>query len=203
MKTEAPTEAKLDSLREQGIVPISSFASHCAGLASAIVVIAMALKELSPAVPISCSDLFDCQQLFTYLSRLLRGTLLFPLAAYVLIYFSVSIIQSRGYFRVIFTRSRFGERWNALHLKAIVGFFLCGIVVVGAGSYMYPKLCSEIFAMPSSYLMTKLSQQLLSRLFIFAGITGVLSCCAWIFGHLLFMREHRMTREEIQREARQ
>lgn len=203
MKSEAPTEAKLESLREEGIVSISPFASHCLGVSGALATLALGFKKIELSIPFVCTDAVHCTEYVSYLKDLLLRGIMYPLCAYVVLYLAASLIQSRGFFRVSFGRRRFGERLNEMGAMQRIVFWLCGFALIWFGFGLYVRSVTEIFALPVSNIVPALSDKLFSRLLVSAGVIGVTAGVSGIIGHLLFRREHRMTREEIQREARQ
>lgn len=189
MKTESPTEARLETLREEGIVPISAFTCHAVGVSAGLVAVSISLGRAWSADP----DAKTVKQLA------LTG-IVYPICAYVIFYFAAALLQSRGFFRVVFSRTRFGER-DRPGIVAALFFLSLGVGLFYWGLKLMPAFAAEILKGEGDMVM--LARKTVSGMRIFAAAAGASAAVSAVLYRIIFLRARRMTREEIMRESRQ
>lgn len=203
MKTEAPTESKLEGLREEGFVPFSPLASHSFGIAGAGFALVLSMKKITFRWPNDCHFLIDsaCASYVDSLKQLGMVPIIL-LLTYSLLYLATTLVQTRGYFRFQFTRTFFGD---SVTRHSALGYLCSLIIVLGF-------ICFAVTAAPQQVVTTiRMAQQshaegvlrsLARSIYIFSTFCAIFGGMAWLIARLLFLREHRMTRAEIMQEGK-
>lgn len=215
-RSEWPTKARLELLREEGKFPYSRFSQSCA-VAMAIYFSLFSVVDNYLVVIESWHKLFDEKGLLLQSGTLialsalrsLTITLFLPILVVILVVTAGALLQSKFLFRWRLVRMDSNRlsgwaRWSVRDLlmetllcgvTAISILTLSGLVIVGSCRNLFGLLNGNLAGW-STWLVVvheHVGLWLMPLLMVFGLIT-------WLITRLLFMIRHRMTREEISRE---
>ncbi|NMC61690.1 MAG: EscU/YscU/HrcU family type III secretion system export apparatus switch protein [SAR324 cluster bacterium] len=215
-RTEPPTSSHIEELREQGIVPYSSFAARCA---SALIVIfsVLALKDHFKVLLGSFQSIASVRDLNMIigegvqngLSHELLVLLLVPAIAAITGALLAGLFQTRFVFRLSQISPNM-SRLNPFAIRGILnilkecGFrfllvFLSGVFATFLFRIMVTDILMLINKDPGEviYSMWKLFEATLPIFILVIAFSGFLS---WLLARNSFFQAHRMTREEVLKE---
>jgi flagellar biosynthesis protein FlhB len=208
-KSEWPSASHLADLREQGIVPYSSFSTACIGTAALVISLYILegriLSVIAKFRQQCAGDDFSLLQLFNRLESDLVVLLLVPVLTVLVVRWLWGLLQTRFLFSASKLAFRFqfglpaGDRLWRRAARYLLLLAACVLIVLLSFRYLFSDVMVLLnndrtywLAWPRHFL-----QKFLPIL------TGVLVCAglvAWLWNRLAFMFEHRTTRGELYRD---
>ena len=217
-KSEWPSETKLARLRSEGLVPFSRFSSACfVGLlvvASIFLVRSKSSEFISAYLGLISSDLNSLSSSgaeVALLSDLVFGGLVAFALALLVLPMVLGLFQTKFFFRpanLSFDLRRmlprigtFGAGVGRVGLKLTLPFLLL-IVPIALALIAIPRLFLLLNRDLNTFL-SWLGENGSSFAPFLSGFLAVAAALGWIVSRYKFMLKHRMTRAEVEAEARE
>jgi len=215
-RTEAPTSSRLEELREQGIVPYSSFAVRCAS-ALIVIISVLTLKGHFKALLSSFQSMAATKDLNMLIGEGVQNGFYHELIVILIVPAMASIIGAllAGLFQTHFV-IRFSQlspdmtRLNPFAVRGILGIFKeCGskflLVFLSMifSMFLFRVVVTDILMLINKDLddlidsVWKLFEAVIPIFIPVIAFSGFLS---WLLARNSFSQAHRMTREEVLKE---
>lgn len=219
-KTEWPTEGRLADLRDKGIFSYSDLTTASAALAALLLSIYMLRESFLKlwlgfrSVIQNSRDSIDFKALSELGWPLLELTII-PLLSALVVSLLVGLFQTKFFVRparVAFDLSRlkpFGERVQDKHHSPFLGFVRelgINMTALCIGALIFLALARDFaaFLNPNvKFIISTLGSVLEQLLAIACGVLIVSALVMWTINRLIFLLAHRMTKQEIESEARE
>lgn len=208
-RTERPTPARLEELREEGLVPLSSFAVRAAGTAGVLFSLYLLGEQWREFVSLPMRLGTLDRETLVVLRETCLPLILVPALAYLCAALVAGLLQTKFLIKpsaVSFQLGRLGGRRGGGVIGRIVGGLLLELFALSLAVLVAWFALSDIAQLLNNdqvWLMewpARLGARVtlpLMAILILAATGG------WLLSRMTFFREHRMTREEVRQSSRE
>lgn len=205
-QTEWPSKARLETLREEGIVPYSRLSTSCAGVVGVMFGLAVVRKDLINWYGEYFSSEMDISTTFGYLSRFPVTTFILPVLFCALFCFGWGFFQTKFLFRWSNLTFSFGKLMNAKLpnlgkiLQQVVALCLTVFSFLAASVVVYFFSLRESIALLNhdiDYLFKWMDSNFIRFGPIFLFLFVLIGAFSWVIVRYKFMMKHRMSRQEL------
>lgn len=215
---EFPSARKLERLREQGIVPVSLFASRCLGFLGVGLCLFLVLDEFKSLAALwrraSAATNLDLNSpaLVEPFSEQLIKLMLAPCVALLVFFFLSSLIQTKFLFRfdALAPDTKRLWHWERVGTRAIasrlLSAFLVGVCALMLGLCLAYFLLFDVLNLLNHdrrHLLDWSANFGRSLAPVLMSILVVGAVISWLINRYLFLWKHRMKPDEHRREATQ